>query len=194
MLKKESKVHTIFKNVSFSTDEVAKIEAHFHRVCYRKGDVLLRAKDVVSDQYYVETGCLRVFYSDDSGREHTVQFAIEDWWLSDYTAFFTSDPSIMTIECIQSAVLYRVSKEDLDQLYVEIPQLERFYRKKLEIAYSVLQKRILGCLYKTTKEKYLDFTLLYPNVEKCVKNYHIASYLGVTTETLSRIRKEIAQG
>jgi CRP-like cAMP-binding protein len=130
---------------------------------------------------------------DNSGKEHTVQFAIKDWWISDYTAFFTTSKAVMTIECIQNASVYKVSKIDMENLYTEIPQLETFFRQKMEVAFAGFQKRIIGNLSQSTKEKYTSFIRTYPNIEQSVKNYHIASYLGVTTETLSRIRKEIAQ-
>ncbi|NJB82252.1 Crp/Fnr family transcriptional regulator [Wenyingzhuangia aestuarii] len=176
-----------------SQKEIELIEPKFHKVLVQKSEIILNVGEVVYDQYYVASGCLRIFYRDASGKEHTVQFAIADWWLSDYTAFFTTSKAIMTIECIQPSVLYRVSKKDMNFLYKNVPQTETFIRLKLEKAYAFFQKRILGTLYKTTKERYLDFVLTYPDIEKMVKNYHIASYLGVTTETLSRIRKEIIE-
>ncbi|CAM1357483.1 Crp/Fnr family transcriptional regulator [Tenacibaculum halocynthiae] len=126
-------------------------------------------------------------------KEHTIQFAIEDWWISDYTAFFTTSKAIMTIDCIQDAVVYKISKESMESLYTVIPKLETFFRRKMEGAFSSFQKRILGALSQTAKERYITFIEAYPNIEISVKNYHIASYLGITTESLSRIRKEIAE-
>ena len=122
-----------------------------------------------------------------------MQFAIKDWWISDYTAFFTADKSLMNIECIQDAVIYKLSRKNMLQLYLDIPQLETFFRKKLERRFMALQKRVLGNLAQSAKERYLSFLNTYPSIEQSVKNYHIASFLGITTESLSRIRKEIAQ-
>jgi CRP-like cAMP-binding protein len=81
----------------------------------------------------------------------------------------------------------------MESLYIEIPRLETFFRKKMEGAFAGFQKRIIGNLSQSTKEKYISFISTYPNIEQSVKNYHIASYLGVTTETLSRVRNEIVQ-
>jgi CRP-like cAMP-binding protein len=141
----------------------------------------------------VSDGCLRTFYIDRDAKEHTLQFAIKDWWISDYTSYFANTKSILSIECIQDATIYKISKKNIESLYIEIPKLETFFRKKLEGAFASFQKRILSSLSQSAKERYASFTQTYPNIEQQVKNYHIASYLGITTESLSRIRKEIAQ-
>ena len=99
----------------------------------------------------------------------------------------------MYIETIQDATLYKISRKNMEGLFLEIPQLETFFRKKMEKAFTSFQKRILSSLAQSAKERYLTFISTYPNIEQSVKNYHIASYLGITTESLSRIRKELAQ-
>lgn len=181
----------IFKNVSFSKEEINLIESKIEKLNLKKGTSLLKTKETVLNQYYVFSGCLRTYFVDTTGKEHTLQFAINDWWISDYTAFFTSTKAIMNIEVIQDATLYKFSKKDMDNLLINIPQLETFFRKKMEKAFASFQKRILANLSQTAKERYVSFIKTYPNIEKSVKNYHIASYLGITTESLSRIRKEL---
>jgi CRP-like cAMP-binding protein len=189
----KSIISDIFKDISFSQEEIVKIESKFKKIILKKKEVVLETGNTVHYQYYISSGCLRTYFVDNSGKEHTVQFAIKDWWISDYTAFFTTSKAVMTIDCIQAASVYKVSKIDMESLYPEIPQLETFFRQKMEMAFAGFQKRIIGNLSQSTKEKYTSFISTYPNIEQSVKNYHIASYLGVTTETLSRIRKEIAQ-
>ncbi len=181
----------IFKNVFFTAEETQIISSKFEKIKLNKGDVLLRAEETVYYQYYVLDGCLRTYFIDQTGKEHTLQFAINDWWISDYTAFFTTSTSILNIECIQDAVLYKISKSDMDTLFIQIPKLNTFFRKKLESAFSSFQNRILSSLANTASERYVSFISTYPNIEQSVKNYHIASYLGITTESLSRIRKEL---
>jgi CRP-like cAMP-binding protein len=189
----KSIISDLFKDISFSQEEIVKIENKFEKLILKKKDVLLKKGNTVRYQYYISSGCLRTLFVDNSGKEHTIQFAIKDWWISDYTAFFTSSKAIMTIDCIQDALVYKISKEDMEILSIEIPRLETFFRKKMEGAFAGFQKRIIGNLSQSTKAKYISFISTYPNIEQSVKNYHIASYLGVTTETLSRIRKEITQ-
>lgn len=187
-----SKIKEIFKDLSFSADEIKIIESVFHKVIYKKGDIILQPDDIVDNHYYILEGCLRSYYIDNQGKEHTVQFGIKDWWISDYTAFFSESKSIMTIEVIQDAILYRLSKSDKEFLYTKIPRIESFFRKKLEKAFAAFQKRILSNLSQTATQRYTNFMKTYPNIEKNIKNYHIASYLGITTESLSRIRKDLS--
>ena len=188
----KSIIPEIFKDISFSQEEVNSIEDKFEKLNLKKGTTLLNAGELVSNQYFVYSGCLRTYFIDNSGKEHTLQFAINDWWISDYTAFFTTTKALMNIETIQDATLYKVSQKDMEALYSKIPQLETFFRKKMEKAFASFQKRILASLAQSAKERYVSFISTYPNIEQSVKNYHIASYLGITTESLSRIRKELA--
>lgn len=187
-----SKIKNVFKDMSFSPKEISIIENVFHKVTFKKGDLIIKVNDSVEYQYYTLDGCLRSFYTDEEGKEHTIQFAICDWWISDFTAFFSDSNAILNIETLRDSVLYRISKEDKELLYKEIPKIESFFRLKLERAFSAFQKRILSNISKPASERYMQFRKTYPNIERCVKNYHIASYLGITTESLSRIRKELA--
>ncbi len=182
----------IFKEVLFSEEEKQNILNHFETVQVKKGEFILNEGEQVNHQYFVLNGCLRTYFTDKQGKEYTLQFAIKDWWVSDFTAFFSASKAIMTIECIQEATLYKISKQSTEDLYKDIPQLETFFRIKMEKAFASFQKRILGNLALPAKERYITFINTYPNIEKSVKNYHIASYLGIATESLSRIRKDIA--
>ena len=181
----------IFKNISLSKKEIDFIDSKFEKISLTKGDVLLSSDTHVTNQYYVFSGCLRSFFVNKLGKDHTTQFAIKDWWISDYISFFTEEKSVMTIECLQDAQIYRLSRKDMNSLCEEIPKIETFFRNKMEKAFASFQKRILEYLSLTAKERYIKFITTYPEIEQCVKNYHIASYLGITTESLSRIRKII---
>lgn len=186
-----SKIKTIFKALDFTNDELKLIESVFHKKTVKKGEILIHPGDTVDAQYYILDGCLRAFHVDNQGKEHTIQFGIKDWWMSDFTAFFSDDKAILTVEAITDSVIYRINKEDKEYLYSQIPKIDRFFRIKLERAFAAFQKRILSGISKSAKERYLDFMTTYPKIEKYLKNYHIASYLGITTESLSRIRKEL---
>lgn len=188
----KSVVNSAFKGQIFSDNQEIIIAEKFQQLELKKGDFLLKNGEQVANQYYVESGCLRTFYVDDSGKEHTLQFAIHDWWISDYTAFFSEEKAILSIEVLQDSVLYQISKKDMDSLFEQVESLNSFFRKKMERAFASFQKRILANLSQSATERYLDFVANYPNIEQQVKNYHIASYLGITTETLSRIRKELS--
>jgi len=183
----------VFEGNPFSEEEFKTIRAHLKRIDLKKGDLVLRQGSTVLFTHYVYSGCLRTYFVDHSGKEHTLQFAIKDWWISDYTAFFSGDKGMMNIECIQDTTLLRLSRKSMEQLYLDIPAFETFFRKKLEKRIVAFHKRTLGNLAYSAKERYLTFLSTYPKIEQQVKNYHVASYLGITTESLSRIRKEITR-
>ncbi len=190
---KNFKPSDIFSCLSLNTEEMALVNSKFEKYYLPKGEILIKAGETVKHQYFVYSGCLRTYYINQQGKEHTLQFAIHDWWISDYTAYFTTSKAIMNIESLQNAILYKISRLDLEYLYQQIPKIESFSRRKLEGSFSGFHKRILSNLAQSAKERYVSFINTYPNIEQNIKNYHIASYLGITTESLSRIRKELAQ-
>ena len=186
-------VKLIFKDANLTDAAADVVAAKLKKIAVPKGKIILSAGQFVPYQYYVYSGCLRTYFLDHSGKEHTIQFAVSDWWISDYTAFFTGGQSILYIECIQEAEIYQISKESMEKLYHEVPAIETFFRVKMERFFASFQKRILSDLAMSAKDKYNRFIKTYPLIEQTIKNYHLASYLGITTESLSRIRKEISQ-
>ncbi|WP_299530087.1 Crp/Fnr family transcriptional regulator [Ulvibacterium sp.] len=159
----------------------------------RKRQYLIQEGDYVNYQYFVSKGCLRTFEVDSGGNEHTVQFAIENWWVSDFGAFFKERKARFNIDCLEHSELLGIHRDDLELLYQKIPGFERFFRIKLSGAYVALQDRILSAMEKTSTERYLDFQKRYPNIEQRVPNYLIANYLGIKPESLSRLRRKLAQ-
>ena len=186
-------IREIFKEFDFTPAEINIAEDKFEEVNVRKGEVLLTPGQHVPYQYFVYDGCLRTYYINDSGKEFTLQFAVNDWWISDYTAFFNEGLSMFYIDCVKDAVVYKISKISMEQLYKEVPQIESFFRIKMERFFASFQKRILSDLALTAQEKYVKFLQSYPDIEKHIKNYHLASYLGITTESLSRVRHELSK-
>ena len=159
-----------------------------------KGEFLLKAQDKVDELFYVHTGCLRSYIIDLEGKEHILQFAVKGWWISDYIALYGRKKmnAVSYIECIKEADIYSIAKSDFDLVCREIPKVAFFHFRKMELAFASFQNRILENLTLSAKERYINFVTAYPSIAQDVKNYHIASYLGITTESLSRIRKEIA--
>ncbi|MEO1030935.1 MAG: Crp/Fnr family transcriptional regulator [Bacteroidota bacterium] len=189
----ESILLEVFSHINFTEEERTTIGSYFEQVQLKKGAHLLQYGETVLHTHYVYNGCLRTYFIDPSGKDHTLQFAIKDWWISDYTAFFSASRATMHIECIQNTTLFRLARKDMERLYMDIPKFETYFRKKLENRMVAFHKRTIGNLSLSAKEQYLSFIKTYPSIEQIVKNYHIASYLGMTTQTLSRIRKELVQ-
>lgn len=156
-------------------------------------EFLIEPGQEVLSEFYVLSGCLEAFYLDESGNRHILQFAIEDWWISDFEAFFCGRKAELHVVAIENSVLLEIHRTTLDTLYERIPKFERFFRLKTTKAFVALRSRILSALQKTNKQRYLEFCEQYPKIEKRVPNSHIANYLGIKPESLSRIRKEILQ-
>lgn len=121
-------IQSIFKEVSLTPSHIDLLALALARAEIKKGQVLLEVGQEVTDQYYVNSGCLRSYFQDEMGKEFTLMFAVKDWWISDYTAYFSASQSIVTIECIQDAIIYKLSKKKIDHLYRSAPPLESFFR------------------------------------------------------------------
>ena len=159
---------------------------------FDKGDILIRQGQVVNKIYFVTGGCLRSYCIDKNGKEHTLQFAIKNWWISDYIAIHSNELATLTIECLTESNVIEFDAKKLDGMLTLFPELEPFQRHILERHVVSLNRRILNQLQLTASERYDLFLEQYPEIEQYTRNYHIASYLGVTQESLSRIRVEKA--
>ncbi|APG59824.1 Crp/Fnr family transcriptional regulator [Christiangramia salexigens] len=181
----------ISKDIQLSDAESEEFIGLLSELKLSKKEFLYKPGDNVDTEYYVEKGCLKAYYQDQAGEDHIIQFAIEDWWISDFEAFFNDKPAQLYVEAIEDSELVGIDKTSLTQLYKRIPKFERFFRIKTTNAFVALRGRILSSLQKTGKERYIEFCEAYPNIEKRVPNYQIANYLGLKPESLSRIRKEL---
>jgi len=157
---------------------------------YPKGTILVREGQSVNKIYYITDGCLRSYCVDKNGKEHTLQFAIKDWWISDYIANYNNELATLTIECLKESTVFEFNAKKLSEILIPFPEYEPFKRNILERHIVSLHKRILNQLIMTAAERYDLFLKQYPNIEQYTRNYHIASYLGITQESLSRIRVE----
>ncbi|WP_373074517.1 Crp/Fnr family transcriptional regulator [Zeaxanthinibacter enoshimensis] len=154
---------------------------------------LVRPGARIEHEYFVVSGCLKAYYLDESGDKHIIQFAIENWWVGDFDAFYNKVDSRLYIEALEDSTLLAISYDDLQQLFERVPKFERYFRLLITNAFISLRGRVLSSLEKTLKERYLEFCRVYPNIEKRVANYHIANYLGASPESLSRIRRKLVK-
>lgn len=181
----------ISKDIELTEEEQEEFISILFEKKVPKKEFLIRPGETVTAEYYVVSGCLEAYYLDDNGNKHILQFAVEDWWISDFEAFFNEIPAQLYVETIEDSVLLGINKNTLEILYQRIPRFERFFRIKTTGAFVALRSRILSSLQKTGKERYQEFCETYPKIESRVPNYHIANYLGLKPESLSRIRKEL---
>jgi len=179
----------INKVIELSEDEKQEFVSILEERKVSKKDFLIQPGDFVDSEYYVVSGCLEAYYLDESGNPHIIQFAVEDWWISDFEAFFNETSAKLHVVCIEDSLLLGINKAALEILYKRIPKFERFFRIKTTSAFVALRSRVLSTLQKSSKDRYIEFCETYPNIEKRVTNYSIANYLGIKPESLSRIRK-----
>ena len=160
---------------------------------YLKGQFVVQEGDICRYESFVLSGCLKTFYLDKQGHEHIAMFAIEDWWTADLGSFISQTAADLNVQCLEDSELIQISSTDLQQLYIEIPKLERFFRIIIQNAFVAAQKRVINNLSLPAVERYVQFRKQYPKIEQRVPQYMIASYLGITKEFLSKIRAQLAK-
>jgi CRP-like cAMP-binding protein len=182
---------SIADKVTISEQELQACKDYFTPKKLRKKQYLLQEDDVCNKLAFVDSGSLYSYSIDDKGGQHVIQFAFEGWWISDLYSFFTREPSKLNIEALEDAELLLLDREQYERLLNDIPAFEGYMRILYQNAYVALQRRIEGTLGLSAEQKYLHLLAQQPNILTCMPLHLIASYLGVTPETLSRIRKQL---
>lgn len=158
----------------------------------KKGQIIVPENTNRKIQIFVASGCLRSFYKTENGKDHTIQFAIKNWWISDYMTLFSNENSVVTIESLSPSKIMILEKDKLESFYSKYPEIASLQRTNLENRIATLQKRVVSLLTLSASEKYQQFLNEYSAFEKLIPNYQIASFLGITPESLSRARRELA--
>src|SRR6476661_7845882 len=179
----------ITEKISLTEEEFALCKTLFQPKKLRKRQYLLQAGDVCRYQAFVEKGILRSYTVDERGGEHILQFASEGWWVADLSSYITGEPSPFNIEALEDAELLLLSKPSWDKLMQTLPAFEHYFRILIQTNLIATQKRLMQSLTETAEEKYNTFTKVYPDCVRRVPQHMIASYLGISRETLSRLRK-----
>ncbi len=159
---------------------------------YLKRQFVLQAGDECRYETYVVKGCLKAYFVDPDGNSHIVQFAVEDWWISDMDSLMNGTPSTFNIDAVEDTEVLQIDRNDFNNLFARLPKFNTMYRMMLMKAFVSHQRRIVDNLCKPAKERYLDFIARYRNIEQRVPQHQIASYLGMTPEFLSQIRRKLA--
>lgn len=142
----------------------------------------------------VTEGCLVNYHEDENGFEHVLQFATPMWWTADLHSLIRGTPSTYTIKALMDTEVLQISKANLDRLYREVPKFERYFRIIFQNALIAHQRRIIQNIAFPAEERYRQFRATYPDLEQLVPQKYIASYLGITPEFLSKIRRRLAKG
>ncbi len=181
-----------FKNHVSITDEEWQIaNSLLTERRYKKGEFINREGEVNRFTHFIESGSARVFYINSEGQEHVVQLGIRSWWIGDYPSFITQTKGMLDTEALEQTNVLAFSYENLQILYQQAPVFERFFRLLVQKAYASFQYRILHNMSMDAEQRYDIFSKTYPLLDQQISQKHIASYLGMSAEFLSKIKKRI---
>ncbi|MEO8772193.1 MAG: Crp/Fnr family transcriptional regulator [Ferruginibacter sp.] len=183
----------ISRNIYLTTEEIAFFTSLLNSKTLATGAFLLREGDVCRYETFITKGCLKIYYIDEKGVEHIVDFLVEEWWADDLYSFFTETASKSNIRAIENTDVLQISKSNLELLYQKIPKFERFFRILFQNAYISQRDQINLILSAPAEERYMLFLKQKPYAEKRFSQKDIASYLGITPQFLSALKKKIRQ-
>jgi CRP-like cAMP-binding protein len=177
----------IEKLTPVTDEEFDHILSHFTARQLKKHQYIVQDGDYVVNDCYVVQGLLKAYHIDEAGKEHILQFAPEDWWITDYQAYFNSTKATLHVDSIENSALLCITLSNREKLCADLHKIEHFFRKKSNAGYVALQRRILSLLNSNAKKRYEQLLHQYPEWLQRVPKTLIASYLGVSRETLSRL-------
>lgn len=172
--------------VPLTDEEFAIVLSHFTPKKFKKHQFIIQPEDTVSNDNFVVTGLLCSSYADEKGKEHILQFAMEDWWISDPEAYHNQTPASLYVKCLEPTETLSISLQNREKLCNELPKMQYFFLKKTTGGYIAMQKRILSLISGNSQERYRQLIAQYPQFRRLPKTM-IAAYLGITRETLSRL-------
>ncbi len=179
--------------LALDEEEARLLEGRTSQRKIKRRQFILQEGDVCKHYTFVVEGCFKMYGLGKKGTEHNIQFATENDWIADIGSFHSEAPSKLFIEAIEPSLILQIQKQDLLHLYVHLPKFDRNFRVIIENKFIELQNYVLQNISSTAKERYLAFLENYPKLAMRLPNTQIASYLGITPEFLSTIRKDISQ-
>ena len=184
-------ISNISRHISLTQDEVIFFTSLLQSRFLKAGEFLLREGDVCRYETFVTQGCLKTYYQDDNGFEHILDFSIEQWWADDLYSLLTQTASRSNIKAIEDTHILQISKDDLELLYQTVPKFERFFRIVFQNAFIAQRQQINLSLSASAEERYILFLQKKPYAEQRFSQKDIASYLGITPQFLSVLKKKI---
>lgn len=187
----------IIKNVSrfiSLTEEEREIFISYLRVVrVKKKQFIVQPGFTCQHRSYVLSGAFQTYLLDQDGNEHVPGLSVEDWWAGDFESYISQEPATLFVEATEDALLIQLSYTDEQELYERVPKFERFFRRLIELSSLAIRRRVRWSLSYSAEERYAEFMKLYPHFLQRFPQYVIASYLGMTTQFLSKIRNHGAK-
>lgn len=188
----DSLLNYINRHIPLTSREIEIVKSLTRIKKVRKRQFIVEQGETAQFENFVVEGCFRCYHTDEKGTEHVIQFAVEEWWITDLHSFLSRASANFSVDAIEPSMLIQFEYDNLQKLYREIPKFERFFRLIIQNAFIASQKRIIDSYSKDAEKRYLDFRNRYPDIESRVPQYMIASYLGISPEFLSKIRQRMA--
>lgn len=185
-------IQNIRELVPINEAESFLIQDAFNPVQLRKKQFLIQKGEYSNHMRFIAKGCLKLYNIDSTGKEHILQFGIKGWWMNDLYAYLTQKPATFFIQAITDSVVLQVHRDRLNELFNQIHMMDRFFRIKTQNGYVALQERTIHSMSHTAEQRYSEFVRRYRTMEQQIPQYMIASYLGITPEHLSTIRKKLS--
>jgi CRP/FNR family transcriptional regulator, anaerobic regulatory protein len=176
------------KYVSLTEAEETLLLSYLELRSVKKKDHLLQEGEVCNANYFIAKGCCRMYSNTDQGTEQIVQFAIDNWWITDYNSLDFQRPSIFNIQVVENSEIICLRKDIQEELFAKLPQLERYFRQILQRAFAAYVMRIQYIFSDSGEERYRHFISSFPDFVQRIPQYMLASYLGFTPEFLSKLR------
>ena len=180
----------IAKFVAISEDDYSEILSYFKIIEAGKKKNLLTEGKICKWNFFVSKGCLRMFFVNEKGVEQTVQFALENWWISDYTSFSSQQPAEFYIQAVEKSEVLAIDYLSHEKMLNQFPRMERYFRSVHQRAHAAYQFRVKSLYQMSREELYLSFSKRYPGFVQRVPQYLLASFLGLTPEYLSEIKSK----
>jgi CRP-like cAMP-binding protein len=181
----------IAKHISLTEAEFRHFSSLLKRQHLERKEQLLVPGRVCWFEGFVESGCLRVYFTDQQGSDHVLHFAPEDWWFADIDSFVSQQPAVFGIDALERSDVLLIDKKSKESLYATVPKFERLFRIMTQRAHVALQRRLIAGMHLTAEERYLAFRQQYPQLERRLPQHQVAAYLGICPEFLSRIRRHL---
>lgn len=181
------------KYISLSDEQSLLISGKLQLRKVRKKQWLVTPGEYCKTEFFVNKGCFRAYYVDDAGSQHIIKFASEGWWITDIESLLSGTPATLYVEALEDGEVVVLPRSAQEELYEEIPQLNKYFRLVYQKALSNTSGRLLRTISGTAEQHYSQFVQQYPDIEQRVPQYMIASYLGITPEFLSKIKARMVR-
>lgn len=187
----ENILNNIKRYVALNEEDEKQFTSIVTTIKIKRRQFIVQPNFICSHQTYVLNGALRSYFVNNEGVEHTIQFAIEDWFISDFNSYVNQNPASLFVEALEDSIIQQIAYQDVENLCDKNPKFERFFRLVAQKSFAHSQRRVLSNLGMSAQERYLEFFNQYPSIVQRVPQYTLASYLGMSPEFLSKIRKRI---